>query len=378
MVAKAKAVHEANPIQRIFFMAAGAVANFIFAFILFAIVASIGIQQAVGGSVGVIDVKAGSVFEKAGIQNGDTILELNGEKFDDSTQFFSRLHSSDASEASLTIQKVGTGQRETITLSAISPNAPLDTKNYVQISGIVKGAPSEQAGMMPGDLVTAFNGDPIAGTKEFREKTKNNLGKEVAITLQRGQETLIVKLTPRTNPPARQGAIGILISDVFENTNLGFLWQEGDVQRVVMPLAFNQSVQYGIERVVSVITTTVQIPSQLVSGVISADEARPVSVIGMSQIGGGIIEHSIRAGSITPILDFIGVISVALGFFNLLPIPALDGGRILFALIEIARGRPVAPEREGFVHLVGLALLLSLSAVIILNDVVNPITNILR
>ena len=69
---------------------------------------------------------------------------------------------------------------------------------------------------------------------------------------------------------------------------------------------------------------------------------------------------------------------VVLGFFNLLPIPALDGGRILFVIIEIVRGRPIAPEREGLVHLVGLVLLLSLSVLVILNDVVNPITNSLR
>jgi regulator of sigma E protease len=98
----------------------------------------------------------------------------------------------------------------------------------------------------------------------------------------------------------------------------------------------------------------------------------------MSQIGGAVIQESIEQRRIAPILDFIATISVALGFFNLLPIPALDGGRILFVLIEIVRGRPIAPERESMVHLIGLALLLSLSVLIILNDVINPITNTIR
>jgi regulator of sigma E protease len=63
---------------------------------------------------------------------------------------------------------------------------------------------------------------------------------------------------------------------------------------------------------------------------------------------------------------------------NLLPIPALDGGRILFVLLEIVRGRPITPEREGMVHLVGLALLLSLMVVVLLNDIANPLTDLLR
>jgi regulator of sigma E protease len=112
----------------------------------------------------------------------------------------------------------------------------------------------------------------------------------------------------------------------------------------------------------------------LLSGAVTAEEARPVSVVGMSQIGSQIIQQSIQQQNITPVLNFIAVISVALGFFNLLPIPALDGGRILFVIIEIIRGKPISPEREGLVHLIGLAILLSLSVFIILNDVINPIS----
>ena len=70
---------------------------------------------------------------------------------------------------------------------------------------------------------------------------------------------------------------------------------------------------------------------------------------------------------------FAGIISVALGFTNLLPIPALDGGRISFVLVEAIRGRRMEPEREGMVHLVGMLLLLGLMVLIIIQDIVNPI-----
>ena len=69
----------------------------------------------------------------------------------------------------------------------------------------------------------------------------------------------------------------------------------------------------------------------------------------------------------------IAFISVALGFTNLLPIPALDGGRIMFVLVEAIRGRRIEPEREGMVHIVGMLVLLGLMVLLIVQDIVNPI-----
>jgi regulator of sigma E protease len=82
---------------------------------------------------------------------------------------------------------------------------------------------------------------------------------------------------------------------------------------------------------------------------------------------------SVTNSNLFPILNMVGFISVALGFTNLLPIPALDGGRILFILIEAVRGRRIEPEREGMVHVVGMLVLLGLMALLIVQDIVNPI-----
>ncbi|KAA3664075.1 MAG: RIP metalloprotease RseP, partial [Chloroflexi bacterium] len=103
------------------------------------------------------------------------------------------------------------------------------------------------------------------------------------------------------------------------------------------------------------------------------EEARPVSAIGISQIAGQAAEVSVLSGNLFPILNMIAFISVALGFTNLLPIPALDGGRILFVLIEAVRGRRIEPEREGMVHVVGMVVLLSLMVLLIVQDIVNPV-----
>ncbi|MEO8607649.1 MAG: RIP metalloprotease RseP [Chloroflexota bacterium] len=377
-IRKPKAVNEARPLARIGFMAAGALANFVLAFVLFAIIALTGIPQPIGGSVYIVDVKQNSLLASAGLQNSDIILDIDGQNFTDSQSFWAKLHDFNGKEVTLTVQRGETPKNIRLAFVPHFSDPEPATQSYAQINGIVPDAPADKAGIKPGDIVIAFNSSPIAGIDNFRQLTQQNAGQEITITLLRSGSTLDVKLTPRVNPPEGQGAIGIVITPIVQDGSTGTLYQEGFVQQILSQQPFDKAVQYGVERVVSVITMTVRIPSQLVSGAITPEEARPVSVVGMSQIGAQVIRSSIEQGRAAPILDFIAVISVALGFFNLLPIPALDGGRIVFVLLEIVRGRPISPEREGIVHLVGLALLLSLSVLIILNDVVNPITNVLR
>jgi regulator of sigma E protease len=107
------------------------------------------------------------------------------------------------------------------------------------------------------------------------------------------------------------------------------------------------------------------------------EENRIVSIVGVSQLGGEFLQESIEQDRPIVILNYIALISIALGVTNLFPIPALDGGRILFVLIEIIRGKPIAPEREGIIHLIGLAFLLSIGIIFILNDIFNPLTDLL-
>ena len=116
-----------------------------------------------------------------------------------------------------------------------------------------------------------------------------------------------------------------------------------------------------------------RLPSMLISGEITPAEARPVSVIGISQIAGQAAEASAASRNLYPLLTMAAFINVALGLTNLLPIPALDGGRIMFILVEAVRGRRIEPEREGMVHVVGMLVLLGLMAFMIFQDIVNPI-----
>ncbi|MCZ7547349.1 MAG: site-2 protease family protein [Anaerolineae bacterium] len=123
----------------------------------------------------------------------------------------------------------------------------------------------------------------------------------------------------------------------------------------------------------SLVGLVIRAPVMLLTGEISGEEARPVGIVGISQLGGQFIQESVEVSSPTPFLQFAAAISVALGMTNLLPIPALDGGRILFVLIEMIRGKPMDPAREGLIHLIGIVFMLGLMIVLIFADIINPV-----
>jgi regulator of sigma E protease len=105
----------------------------------------------------------------------------------------------------------------------------------------------------------------------------------------------------------------------------------------------------------------------------TAQEARPVSVVGAGQLLTFFLQQSIEWGVAFPVLRGAALISLALGMTNLLPIPALDGGRILFVLIEAVRGRRIPPEREAVIHFVGLVIMVSLMLLVMFYDIFNPV-----
>jgi regulator of sigma E protease len=381
------AVHEARPLGRIFFMSAGALANFASAFVIFVLIAMIGVPEQVGGRVGVVTVTPGSALAQAGLRDGDFIEDLNGQKFASSLDFFIALHSLPADEeATLTIRRANSVEPVQISFTP-SVAETQQTETFVRVMAVVEDAPAEAAGMMPGDLIVEFNGEPLTVTfsgapvnvvERLQALTQENLGEEVTITLQRNSETVEISLVPRQNPPEGQGAMGIVIQPAFHDMATGVTYQEGPVQRILVSQSFGEAVQYSASSISYVVGNILRVPGELIRGTIDVETARPVSIVGISQMGGEFLQQSIEEGQPVVILNYMALISVALGLTNLLPIPALDGGRILFVLIEIVRGRPIAPEREGLVHLVGLVLLLSVTVVFILNDLLNPITELIR
>ena len=132
----------------------------------------------------------------------------------------------------------------------------------------------------------------------------------------------------------------------------------------------------GLKEVVTLTGFIITVPMQILRGLIPADLARPVGPVGVGQLVGDAVQFSLDTGWWFPVMQMMGTLSVALALTNLLPLPAMDGGRILFIVVEGIRGRRLDPAKEGMVHLVGMLLLVALMLFITWQDVVNPIPSL--
>ncbi len=371
-----KSVNEVKPLPRIFFMAGGALANFLTAFLLFIAIAMSGLPQIVGSTVNVLYADPNSALGEAGIVYGDMIERVNGERLSSIEEFFAVLSSSDGEPVTLTVTS---SERETPTEIVVTFGEIEDsgiTTNPL-VAGVAEGSPAEAAGMQVNDVIESFNGEPVSNYEELQALTRQHLDEEITLSIRRSGETFEVQLMPRSNPPEGQGAMGIQVGNAATNAAFGVTFLEGAVQELV-PQSVSSAAEYSWARISQVVTTIISLPAQIISGAASGEDMRLASPLGISQVGGVFLQESIERDQPGIILEYVALISLALGLTNLLPIPALDGGRILFVLIEIVRGRPIAPEREGMVHLVGMALLLSLMVVVLLNDISNPLSNLVR
>jgi regulator of sigma E protease len=385
-VINTKSVNEANPYQRILFMAAGALANFVSAFLIFVLIGLIGLPTEVGGRIQLTDIPEASAFAEAGLEDGDYIERIDGAYFLDSRDFFRQLQARANQEVTLSVLRPVENAANELFEVVVMPTteeiaAFVDASGYVLVESVVAGSPAEEAGLVAGDYITGVNGAPFAITtdpvSQLQQLSQEYAGQEITLSLLRGDETLETTLVPRVEPPPDSGRIGIGISAAFTDAEQTFFYGEGGTQFMMVPQSLGGAVNFAFTSTTDVLRMIAEFPARVIQGVARPEETRIVSVVGVSQIGGRILQDSIEQDQPIIILEYIALISIALGITNLLPIPALDGGRILFVLIEIVRGRPIAPEREGVVHLAGLIFLLSIGVIFIINDLVNPLTNLL-
>lgn len=248
---------------------------------------------------------------------------------------------------------------------------PIVDESKAAIGAVLEDSPAMQAGLEPGDVIVEVNGKPVAaGIVDGQEvspvemliaEIHANAGRPVEMVIDRQGELLTVTVTPRLPGEfaANEGPTGISLTHPLTG--------ETDAMGPI------EAVGASVGAVWNVLHVTVSVPAMLIRGDIDPSMARPVSVVGISQIAGYAAESTATTGHWFPLLSFTALISVALGLTNLLPLPALDGGRILFVLLEAVRGRRVEPEREGMVHLIGMLLLLGLMVLIIIQDIINPI-----
>lgn len=343
--------------QRARFLAAGSAMNLITAIVLMAVL--IGVQGRSSDNVYVVDVVAESPASAAGWQSGDRFVAIEGNAVKSSDDV-SRFTSQRAGQATTVVldrqgevlttsitprENPPAGQGRTgIKLSA----APVST---IHVDAVPADSLAAKAGLQPGDTIQAVNGHPLPDYLAYALALRNSRGETVQLEVERDGAPVTLAVTVPTDLPLDQEPLGADLTQQLRFTR-------------VAPLSIP------LETGRTFVSTLQQMGSGLMS-LIRGDTSlgEVAGPIGMGQLTSEVISRSAMPLWVT-LTNLTIILSLNLALLNLLPLPALDGGRLLFVLIEVLRGgKRVPPEKEGVVHFVGLMLLLTAMFLIAFVDI---------
>ena len=318
---------------------------------------------AVAGYPQLTSVDSDSVAAGLGMQAGDILLSINGSAAlvnaipDFEYDVLNRDREGDGSDGLVIYSRDGevldvayTGNESAGELLGSSEYIPVLT---TEINLTAPGSPAEQSGLAADDIIYAVDDVVITYDNPLNQVVSDRAGQEVTMTVLRERGWEEISVTPRAEPPPGEGALGVQISAI---TTLGTL-----------PIL--SALWQGVRSTLEYIMLVLQLPVMLIMGTLSPSEAQLSGPVGIAQLVGGAVSATIDTGLWFPILRLSAVLSAALAITNLLPLPALDGGRLLFIFLEMLRGKRINPEREGMVHMVGFVLLLGLLVIVTVQDI---------
>ena len=220
------------------------------------------------------------------------------------------------------------------------------------LAGVMEGSPAEEQGIEAGDTIVALNHYRVHFYQEISIYTFFHPGEEVKVTYLRDGEEYTTMLTPEYNEEAGRYLFGF----------------QGDYTRIRGNIP--QTLAYGFYEMKYQIYSTFESLKMLVTGQLSVnDMSGPVGIV---KTIGDVYDESADSGAFYIAMNMINIailLSANLGVMNLLPIPALDGGRLLFFIVEGIRGKKLNEEIEGRIHFIGFALLMALMVVVMFNDI---------
>lgn len=359
--------------QRMFIVAAGPIANFILAIVLYFILALIGLK---GVSPVVSSVDRNSLADQAGLQATEEIIAIDGQKTQTWTQVYEALgrRIGDTGDIELTVatftgEQENSGFTQTRLVSIEKWLADADRPDMLAELGIKVTEPetdwvfttivpqgaAEKAGIQPGDQLISYDGIAVDQWRGWVEYVQARPNQAIQLELQRDSQLLAIELIPGTKE---------VNGNVIGSAGLGSnsVWAPGMVRFIDYSLL--EAMQYGVSKTWEQSVLILSFLKKLITLEVSTKNLGGAFTI--AEAAGG----SANAG-MTYYLSFLAFFSVSLGVFNLLPIPVLDGGHLLFYAIEALKGKPVNERLQLLGYQVGLVFIVSIMVIAHYNDLVR-------
>jgi len=349
-------------LQRMAVASAGPLMNFAFAAAAFVVIYLIGVQGVVP-RIGYVAPE--SPAAAADLEVGDQLEAVAGEAVQSWNEARLALirAAMDGERIPLRVERGGATHRTWLDLSGsgadnldagfLQRGIGLAPYQPVVAAEIEAGSPAQAAGLQPGDQIVGIDGRSLVSWGRFLEVVRSHPGQEMTLTVERGGTERDLTVTPETVTAGEDeatGRIGLRPEPLPEDL------------RVTVRYGPIGALEQGLSQTARMLWLTVESLARMVTGSVSSDNlGGPIAI---AQFAG----ESAQAG-VVPFLWFLAMISLSLGFLNLLPIPVLDGGHLLFQAIEGVRGRPLDDETMMRWQQVGIALLLGIMVFAFYNDI---------
>ncbi|WP_323919299.1 sigma E protease regulator RseP [Aeromonas caviae] len=350
---------------RMAIVAAGPMANFVFALFAFWLMFMIGVPS-VKPVVG--EVRPASIVAQAGIEPGMEIVGVGGEETGDweSVTYALISHLGDDS-VQLKLKAANTSYAVDKTLQLAGwkfdpdKESPIGSLGIVPLGGkvlpvveaVVPSSASEKAGLQIGDRIKGVDGEAITEWAQFVERVQQSPAQPLQVTVERGGSEMTLTLTPDGKKVKGQ-----LVGFVGLSPQLVPL---PDEYRTLLQYGPLQALWHGVQKTWSLITLTFDMIGKLIGGIVSLDNlSGPISI---AKGAGSSADYGL-----VYFLGFLALISVNLGIINLFPLPVLDGGHLVYFLIEAITGKPVSEKIQEVGFRIGAAILMLLMGIALFND----------
>ena len=320
----AEDVPPAPPLHKILVAAAGPFMNVVFAFAIATVIYFVGLPIPVNPAI-VGYVEPGSAEAKLGIQEGDRIVSVNGESVKSWQDVVQNTVFARTSVLPVVIEhngKESTYQLQTTTDNAVGLKMlNLDPRDHPEVMEVSSGSAAERAGLKQGDHIISFAGVPVASRDQLIDLIRKRGGQPTEMKIDRGEQKMAINITPTVDPTTQGGRIGVALG--VSSTQIYIVQKPGPT-----PL---EQVRNETGKIFSMIGALIHTRE---TGVGAKDLAGPVGILA---ILANAVNNDYRLA-----LSFLVMLNINLAIINLLPIPVLDGGHILMAIIEKIFRRPLS------------------------------------